>query len=856
MKNIYKFLFFFFLQILFLTNVNAQTSNFNLEAYKQFLQTHQDMSTQALLQLYDAGKFAGNINQDYNSAVYFDSIDIKYKLTDYEKSLLQQNGFVVSERLSSNSYGTALNDVYSKDLPVYISTDAILHALHMSYDNILKDVELSVLIDSVKSMLTQMHEGIPALAANYPNNPAMAQSLADADFYLTVPLDLLGQQATPIYSINEAKISEVMTKIMAADGMGEDTLFSAMPVTYDWSQFKPRGHYADEQHPILANYFRAMIWLGRMEIYLLLPRAQILVDSIAAYKSLQRQTIAAMLIRELYDAAKVNGTYNTIENILKFFIGDQDNVTIDNLAYMKNAVNISKASDLLDSLKLMTFQDTLRNQSFASQAILSQILIHDPFKPDSIIPASSFLLFGQRFIIDSYVTSNVVYDRTKSCRLLPSSLDPMFALGNSAAGQLLQDEISNYDYGANLAALRYLIDSYGTDFWQQSFYNLWLNSIRALNPPTDRSSLPAFMKTAGFWQEKLNTQLASWAELRHDNLLYAKQSYSAGNTCSFPYTYIEPFTLFYSNLKALAETAANDFSKLNISNSGFMQNVIYYFNNLGQIADTLYTITTKELNSTPFTRDEINFLQHTFSPPFDACGGPSVSFLGWYNTLYYEIQDVNVYKNDYIVADIHTAPIDCMGNPLGWIKHVGTGQVNLGVFMAPLPNNQMTAFVGPVSSYYEYTSTNFLRLTDQEWQDSALSSALRPSWVNGYLADNKGASRGPGASLITGIKNGGGQQNFPDTYLTVKAYPNPFNPSTILSINIPEKYSNSLVQLSIYDIQGRLIKRIINKNLSSGDYLYKWDGKNENGLSVSSGVYITNLRVEDRMISTKIMLLK
>ncbi len=852
MKNIYKFSTVLFLLFIYLTNVKAQTSNFNLEAYKLFLQTHQNISTQALLQLYDAGKFAGNIQQDYNSAVYFDSIDAKYKLTDYEKSLLKQNGFMVSERLSYQEYGEALQDIYQKDLPVYISTDAILHALHKSYDSILKDVERNVIIDTLKSMLIKMHDGIPGLASAYSNNPAMTQSLMDADFYLTVPLDLIGVQTTPVYSSNAAKISNVMTEIMAASGMSNDTLFSSLPVAYDWSQFKPRGHYDDPIYPILANYFRAMMWLGRIEIYLLPPRAYNTRDSIAIYNSVKRQTIDAMLIRELYDAAGVNSTYNTIESILKFFVGDQDNVTIDNLAYMKNAVSLNKASDLLDSLKLVEFQDTLKNQSFAYQAILSQILYHDPFKPDSIIPASSFLLFGQRFIIDSYVTSNVVWDRTKSCRLLPSSLDVMFALGNSAAGQLLQDEITNYNYGSNLAALRYLIDSYGTDFWQQSFYNMWVNSIRALNPPADRTSLPAFMKTAGFWQEKLNTQLASWAELRHDNLLYTKQSYTGGITCSFPYTYIEPIPEFYLNLKTLAENAQKDFSALNISNVNGMLPVNYYFSNLGKVADTLYTITQKELSSTPFTSNEINFLQHTYNPP-SGCGG-ALGFTGWYNTLYY--WDTNMYDSNYVVADIHTVPTDCSGFPLGWVKHVGTGKVNLGVFIAPLPDKQLTAFIGPVSSYYDYTSSNFVRLTDQEWRDSALSSALRPSWVNAYLADNSGASRGPGAGLITGINGNDDQKNIPDSYLTVKAYPNPFNPSTILSVNIPEKYTNTLVQLSIYDIQGRLIKRIINKNLSSGNYLYRWDGKNDKGVSVSSGVYITNLRVEDQMTSTKIMLLK
>jgi len=857
MKSFFTFISISLFTFLFIVILNAQSSNFNLEAYKQFLQSHENISTEELLKMHDAGRFASGIHQDYSSAVYFDNIDAKYNLTDYEKSLLQNNGFVISERLKANSFGGAFLDIFQQDLPVYISTDAILYALHISYDRILKEVELSVLIDSVKSMLIQMHSSVPVISSTYSNNPAMVQKLMDVDFYLTMGIDLItGQQVNPVYLENTEKINRVLSKIIAANGIGADTLFSSIPVTYDWSQFKPRGHYVDNFHPELANYFRAMMWLGRTEIYLLMPRAYTEADSIEIFQSLQRQSIDVMLIREVFDKSNVNSTYKLIESILRFFVGDQDNVTIDNLAYLKNAVSLNNASDLLDSLKLISFQDSLKNQSFAYQSILSQILLHDPFSPDSIVPASAFLLFGQRFIIDSYIFSSVVYDRTKSCRLLPNSLDALFALGNDAAAQLLQNEISQYKYGGNLVALRYLVDSYGSDFWDKSFYNLWLNSIRSLNPPVERNVLPPFMKTAGFWQEKINTQLASWAELRHDNLLYAKQSYTGGTVCSFPYTYVEPFPEFYENLKLLAEVAENEISSFNL-NKGMMISVNDYFDNLKIIADTLKVIAQQELDGTEFSQQQSNFLKEML---YNTTGGSgSLPYAGWYATLFY---NDNLYgsegflTNDMIVADVHTVPTDCFGNILGWVKHVGTGPINLGVFAAPLPGNQLTAFIGPVMSYYEYTSTNFLRLTDQEWQDSALTSALRPTWVNSYLADNNGLSRGPGASLLTGIIDNRNTQNIPGSFLLVKAFPNPFNPSTTLSINIPENLSGGMVQLSIYDIQGQLVKDIIGKNLPAGNYLYKWDGRNNNGVSVSSGIYITNLHVKDQMSSVKIILLK
>jgi hypothetical protein len=91
-----------------------------------------------------------------------------------------------------------------------------------------------------------------------------------------------------------------------------------------------------------------------------------------------------------------------------------------------------------------------------------------------------------------------------------------------------------------------------------------------------------------------------------------------------------------------------------------------------------------------------------------------------------------------------------MGNIIGAITHVGTGPIHLGVFIAE-HEGFMKTFVGPLFSYYEYRTENFLRLTDEEWDEQYLNSALRPSWVNIYLADENGSSRGEGLMLMTSV---------------------------------------------------------------------------------------------------------
>ncbi len=792
--------------LIIISQYSNSQSNFNIDAYKQFLQSHQNMEPDQLMQMHPAGNFVGDLNLSLTSTRYLDSISIKYGLTPHELDLLEQNGFVVSERMKKISFGESFLEIFHKDLPVFVSTDAILHAFHVSYDRILKDAELGFLIEKVKSLLSELHSNQNLLFTKYSTDPDMLTMLKDVDVYLTVPLKLFELPVSPYYSENSGKVDTIL-QFIEAEEMAAYELFSDNCKVIDWSQFKPRGHYDVDltlNDPYaLSKYFRVMMWLGRTELYLTKPIARdSIICPLPSFNDVKRQIIDSYLIKELIDLTNTYPDYTEIENTIKIFAGEQDNVTLDNLSYLKNAINFSDANELLDSLSIVEFQDTLKNQSFAYQLILSQILFGDPMSPDSIVPASAFMLFGQRFVIDSYVTATVVYDRIKYynqdvCRLFPSLLDVLFAIGNSASVQLLVDELNEFHYSTNLAALRYLIDSYDDEFWSANLYSNWLNIIRKLNPPENRDNLPPFMQTAAFWQEKMNTQLASWTELRHDNLLYAKQSYTGGTVCSYPYSYVEPFPEFYQTLKDFSVSAANKLQTINFSDPGLQYSITEYFNTLGNVMDTLKTISEKELNQEMLTAEEITFLQNMIYE--DGSGGSGTPpYLGWYPRLFYNdffysgnsMTNKGLMDSDHLVADMHTVPTDCVGNIMGWVKHVGTGPINLGVFIAPWNDGVETAFIGPVMSYYEYTTDDFLRLTDQEWNNQYLQSALRPEWVNIYLADSTGNSRGNGPTLITSVDENPNSNIIPQSEILISNYPNPFNSSTLIVFTIPYDLTN------------------------------------------------------------------
>ncbi len=716
----------------------AQSSPSDVADYQEFLERHRNMTSSELLQMHPFGSFNDDVNVAWESVLHRDLVEARYELTDYEKSLLGSHGFVVSERLRNDTFVGHLVDIWKHDLPLFISTDALLHALHYYYDQwMLSDIEYGALCSLLAELLSGMHAKIPMLSAKYSDEADMRLMLEDVDLYLTVAMRLLGENSAMPYVIGNTALNEILD-LIDAETLSPYPLFSQTCREIDFSQFKPRGHYSQNER--LANYFRAMMWLGRTEMYLLAPQ-NVSVGSCPLQRpeDIQRQTIDAVLLLELMDLAGMNQLYDEIEGVVSLLVGEQDNVTVAQLRHVLEAAHIDDARSLLDSGKLEAFQQLLATESFAFQRILSQVLRCDPTTPESVQPASAFMLFGQRFVIDSYITGNVVFDKITYqdhliCRLYPSTLDVLAGLGNNVAMGLLVPELSEYHYSSNLAALRYLVDSHDATFWDGSIYNMWLNSIRSLNPPLNRENLPLFMQTEAWWHQKMNTQLASWIQLRHDNLLYAKQSYTSGYACSYPCAYVEPFPEFYRHLNKLAVTAHARCTDLNFSNKWMKEWVVGWYELFADVTETLATIAQKELDDEPLTEEEITFNKQMLYK--DSYG----TLEGWYIVLLYgyPIATQTDAFADYLVADYHTTPTDCAGNTIGAVLHAGTGPVDLAIITAKAPDAQTAAFVGPVMSYYEYTTSDFQRLTDEEWETTYILQATRPVWTSSFLANEAG----------------------------------------------------------------------------------------------------------------------
>jgi len=84
-------------------------------------------------------------------------------------------------------------------------------------------------------------------------------------------------------------------------------------------------------------------------------------------------------------------------------------------------------------------------------------------------------------------------------------------------------------------------------------------------------------------------------------------------------------------------------------------------------------------------------------------------------------------------------------------------------------------------------------------------------------------------------------------------YPNPFNPSTTIAYELPE---DGLVQLSIYNLKGQLVRKLLDKPQSIGAHSVIWDGKDATGTTCSSGMYFYRVSYNGKSITKKMLMMK
>lgn len=99
--------------------------------------------------------------------------------------------------------------------------------------------------------------------------------------------------------------------------------------------------------------------------------------------------------------------------------------------------------------------------------------------------------------------------------------------------------------------------------------------------------------------------------------------------------------------------------------------------------------------------------------------------------------------------------------------------------------------------------------------------------------------------------------NLPKVYSLSQNYPNPFNPSTTIAFEIPgNPEAHPITRLTIYDVRGRRVRNLIDSSFEPGRYEVNWDGRDDRGQSVASGIYLYTLKAGGETLTRKMTVLK
>jgi hypothetical protein len=672
--------------------------------------------------LVDAASAASNVSfaayklpaVQVSPAVKADPIDpgmgnvlVPLVLSPEQLARLGQSGVVASPRTYSE-----FSDLYAEtvqaNLPLFVTSDSLLHTYHLLFDKSLRDLEAEVFLPKLrlfnKGLLDQAQAQYRQLKGTAWEDAALRVVA-----YVAVGSKLSGE---PVMLPQEAAnlVTAELALINAAAGPAPSPIFTHLRNGEDYSQYMPRSHYTRSEE--LKAYFKAMMWYGRMTFRL--------NDATQPEAGPAETRMALLLTHAVYANSDLPSLWSDLYDPTAFLVGRSDDLTIGNYRTVMDTVYGPKADlkTIADDGKLTAFI------AMADQLPAPRILglISEDYKPLEAV--KGLRLMGQRFVPDAYVFQELIHPKVRN-RFLPSGLDVMAALGSPRAQAWLQQDPTTQleGYAAQFQKMTTWLNGLTQAQWTETAYNGWLYTLRPLLQ-TPGAGYPQFMQSTAWHDKQLNTALGSWAELKHDTLLYAKQPYGglgAGGGGPRPpdpvraQNYVEPVPEVFARIAALAAMTGEGLQQRDLAQTT-KDNLGNWFDRLAKVALELKGMAEKELAGQPLSEAEERALHSDY-----------VIYLGivvrWAN------DDASQPDPAAIIADVATDPNK------GQVLEVGIGGVDEIYVAAPIVQGDgryaLTVARGGVFSYYEFASDQ--RLTDEAWRTQLAQSApARPALAGSF----------------------------------------------------------------------------------------------------------------------------
>ena len=623
------------------------------------------------------------------------------QIKEFDEQLSQrlgEDGFVIVPAQHNQLFEVYEENDY-REFPNFVTTDLYLQLYHLYIDCMLRELEENHLMELMTDFSHDMFYAMDRML-NWSGGDELVRqtALKNAAYYVIAYQLFTGKTLGTEEEIAIAK-PEIELCLNAKDSYST-FMKDYKDFQFGYSLFRPRGHYTRSEK--LQRYFRGMMWLQTANFGL---------------KNKDEVLAAVMQTYALKNDEKLIKKYETLNNLITFLMGKPDNLTI---------MQVKKEVEKLN----MQMEDLLHNDQAIAQLTAKleeignrQTRIRPKFEKTS---HNKINIMPQRYQPDAEVLQEMVdYDNKPTLRATPKGLDFFAAMQVSAAEKILIEEGQKWQgFAPALEKMKMRMQQIN---WNETIATQWMSTLRALCDRDPQLNLPYFMVTPEWNLKDLNAMLASWAELKHDAILYAKQP--AGAECGgggppepVVKGYVEPNISFWKKAISLLDNTAHLLKEEHM----LTEKISHATERIREEAQFLLNVSEKELAGKELTEEEYDQLQYigaTFENiSLDLVREKDQYLMGWS-----DVQGAD--KKVALVADVYTANAD--NNPEKAILFEAVGDAD-EIYVVVEIGGYLYLTRGAVLSYREFIQPiDEPRLTDEEWQQQLEKNPRKgvPDWM-------------------------------------------------------------------------------------------------------------------------------
>lgn len=418
--------------------------------------------------------------------------------------------------------------------PIYLTTDAAFEQTAWYFSDALEAIEKEQLAKNLENGLTDAFERTAAALEAEKTDAARTVLSANLAYLLTAMRLLLPESDARLKTVNSRVVSLLISPelrsvadetklVLAAKELKKSPVLGYVE---DYTQYTPRGRYAGSAEQ--TQYFRAVVWLGRMGFYTEPNRAAGIDEAKADALTAQGLTLLAVLPEK--------NAFTEFNSTITALVGASDDLTIaESNALAQKAVGkqlsaLTPAEAAANSAKV---REIIKKEA-RKPKILSTVAAEGTETPSAI------RIIGQRFTPDAYVFQNLTFAQIqdfngkgkepftmsvtaqgRKVRGVPRVFDVMSALGSAAADAEIKtggDDLYN-NFNAQSEKIRSEMHAL---LGVNNFTNLYLTAIK------ENSISQSGVKTSDELQKRirLNSGIGGYVLLRRELAAYAKQSYT------------------------------------------------------------------------------------------------------------------------------------------------------------------------------------------------------------------------------------------------------------------------------------------------------------------------------------------